>query len=210
MLDLVPFEETAAAKAKARGGDIWVTHRNIEDVSLYEKYGKIRRVPIEAMTSTPDLTPTGEVIREIVEPQRMDDYHALQNTATGGLLNVRPVGKSYALVPHDGLFKAQARQLAASDLPLGNVEVVTASTKRGRGFTGLSTSTTCRTFPRHGTAIWTGCAVGWTCSTASTCHGPCKSSRLPTVTYVGTRWFLAGKRRITNARFTGVRCHLKR
>ena len=62
-----------------------MTHRNIEDVSLYEKYGKIRRVPIEAMTSTPDPTPTGEVIREIVEPQRMDDYHALQNTATGGL-----------------------------------------------------------------------------------------------------------------------------
>ena len=60
MLDLVPFEETAAAKAKARGGDIWVTHRNIDDVSLYERYGKIRRVPIEAMTSTPDLMPTGE------------------------------------------------------------------------------------------------------------------------------------------------------
>ena len=111
MLDLVPFEETAAAKAKARGGDIWVTHRNIDDVSLYEKYGRIRRVPIEAMTSTPDLTPTGEVIREIVEPQRMDDFHALQNTATGGLLNVRPVGKSYALVPHDGLFKAQAMDM---------------------------------------------------------------------------------------------------
>ena len=124
MLDLVPVEETAAAKAKARGGDIWVTHRNIDDVSLYEKFGKIRRVPIEAMTSTPDLTPTGEVIREIVEPQRMNDFHALQNTATGGLLNVRPVGKSYALVPHDGLFKAQAQQLADSDLPLGNVEVV--------------------------------------------------------------------------------------
>jgi hypothetical protein len=114
MLDLVPFEETAAAKAKARGGDIWVTHRNIDDVSLYERYGKIRRVPIEAVTTTAD---------NIVEPTRLDDFHALQNTATGGLLNVRPVGKSYALVPHDGLFKAQAKQLAASDLPLGNVEV---------------------------------------------------------------------------------------
>ena len=124
MLDLVPFEETAAAKAKARGGDIWVTHRNIEDVSLYEKYGKIRRVPIEAMTSTPDLTPTGEVIREIVEPQRMDDYHALQNTATGGFSTSGLSANCMRLIPHDGLFKAQAQQLAASDLPLDNVEVV--------------------------------------------------------------------------------------
>ena len=117
MLDLVPFEETAAAKAKARGGDIWVTHRNIDDVSLYEKFGKIRRVPIEAQTTYKQHDV------EFVEPTRLDDFHALQNTATGGLLNVRPVGKSYALVPHDGLFKAQAQQLAASDLPLRNVEV---------------------------------------------------------------------------------------
>ena len=124
MLDLIPYEETAAAKAKARGGDIWVTHRNIEDVSLYEKFGKIRRVPIDALTSWTDRTVHGEPIREIVEPTRLDDCHALQNTATGGLLNVRPVGKSYALVPHDGLFKAQADLLAASDLPLDNVEVV--------------------------------------------------------------------------------------
>jgi len=114
MLDVVPFEDRAATKAKARGGDIWVTHKRIDDVSLYEQFGKIRRVPIEALTTRVD---------NILEPIRMDDFHALQNTATGGILNIRPVGKSYALVPHDGLFKAQADLLAASDLPMDNVEV---------------------------------------------------------------------------------------
>ena len=122
-LDIIPIEEQAATRCKARGGDIWATHKRIDDVSLYEKFGQVRRVPLEALTSTPDLTPSGEVIRDIVEPVPVPDYSALQNKATGGLLNVRPVGKTYALVPHDLLFRAQAEQLAASDLPLDNVEV---------------------------------------------------------------------------------------
>jgi hypothetical protein len=103
-LDIIPIEEQAVSRSKAKGGDIWATHKRIDDVSLYERFGQIRRVPIEAQT-----TYTHHDV-EFVEPRRMDDYHALQNKATGGLLNVRPVGKTYALVPHDLLFKAQAEQ----------------------------------------------------------------------------------------------------
>ena len=117
-LDIIPIEEQAASRSKARGGDIWATHKRIDDVSLYERFGQIRRVPLEAQT-----TYTHQDV-EFVEPQPLEGFHALQNTATGGVLNVRPVGKSYALVPHDLLFKAQAEQLAVSDLPLDNVEVV--------------------------------------------------------------------------------------
>ena len=117
-LDIIPIEEQAATRCKAKGGDIWATHKRIDDVSLYEKYGQVRRVPLEAQT-----TYTHQGV-EFVEPVPVADYSALQNKATGGLLNVRPVGKTYALVPHDLLFRAQAEQLAASDLPLDKVEVV--------------------------------------------------------------------------------------
>jgi hypothetical protein len=123
-LDLIPIEDQAASNSVARGDNIFVTHKRIDDVSLYEKYGQIRRVPIEAVCTVPDLMPSGEIVYDAMEPRPMEGFHALQNKATGGLLNVRPVGKTYALIPHDTLFKAQADLLAASDLPLDNVEVV--------------------------------------------------------------------------------------
>ena len=96
MLDLIPQRAVDSANIEDRV--VQVRHKDIDDVSLYERFGQIRRVPLEALTSTPDKTPTGEVIRDIVEPTRLDDFHALQNKATGALLNVRPVGKHYALV----------------------------------------------------------------------------------------------------------------
>jgi len=122
-LDIIPIEEQAASRSKAKGGDIWATHKRIDDVSLYEKFGQVRRVPLEALP-TQAYRDDGIDFEMVVEPVPVANYHALQNKATGGLLNVRPVGKSYALVPHDLLFRAQAEQLAASDLPLDNVEVV--------------------------------------------------------------------------------------
>ena len=122
-LDIIPIEEQAASRSKAKGGDIWATHKRIDDVSLYERFGQIRRVPLEAQM--PHYLDTFNGIEsDVMESVPVANYHALQNKATGGLLNVRPVGKSYALVPHDLLFKAQGEQLAGSDLPLDNVEVV--------------------------------------------------------------------------------------
>jgi len=122
MLDLIPQRAVDSANIEDRV--VQVRHKNIDDVSLYERFGQIRRVPLEALTSTPDKTPTGEVIRDIVEPTRLDDFHALQNKATGALLNVRPVGKHYALVPHDELFAQQAEILADSNIPLDDVDVL--------------------------------------------------------------------------------------
>ena len=91
-LDIIPIEEQAASRCKAKGGDIWATHKRIDDLSLYEQFGQVRRVPLEALTTTG---------QDIVEPVPVADYHALQNKATGGLLNVRPVGtgSSHYLLP---------------------------------------------------------------------------------------------------------------
>jgi hypothetical protein len=116
MLDIVT--RTAAEAAKQHGDTIVVRHKNIDDVSLYERFGQIRRVPIEAQV--PYMADGAEMI----EPQKMDNYHALMNVATGALLDTRPIGKSYALVPHDQVFQSQAKQLAESDLPTGNVDVL--------------------------------------------------------------------------------------
>ena len=144
-LDIIPIEEQAATRCKAKGGDIWATHKRIDDVSLYEKFGQVRRVPLEALTSTPDLTPSGEVIRDIVEPVPVPRLFGLAEQSDGGLLNVRPVGKTYALVPHDLLFKAQAEQLARLTCHLITWKYATAFMKRGHGFTAPSIFMTCRT-----------------------------------------------------------------
>ena len=53
----------------------------------------------------------------------MPDYSALQNTATGDILNTRPITKSYKLVPHDELFSNHASILLGGDLPQSNIDV---------------------------------------------------------------------------------------
>ena len=124
MLDIVTRTPKAIENSKARGGDIWSTHHDIGDVSLYENFAKFRPVPIEALTSKPDRTPSGELIRDIVEPQRMKDFSALQNVATGNVIDVTPFRGSYTLKPHDLLMTEQAEIVERSPLPTGNVEVI--------------------------------------------------------------------------------------
>ena len=99
-------------------------HFELSDISLFRERGKVRRVPIEALIGKPDLTPTGEGIREIVEPQRLYNYSALVNAASGELLDTPPIGKTYNLVPHDLLFAKQAEMLRDSELPTRNVKVI--------------------------------------------------------------------------------------
>lgn len=118
MLDIIMNENLAASKAKAKGGDVWAVHHNINDASLFETFAKIRRVPIEAVV--PFKSEGGG---EIHQPQRMTGYDALFNSATNEVLNTRPVGATYNLVPHDELFASQAEMLSQSDLPMGNIEV---------------------------------------------------------------------------------------
>jgi hypothetical protein len=116
MLDIVTT--TAAEAAKKSGDMIAAKHNDIYDTTLFERWGNIRRVPIEAQV------PYMSDGAEIMEPRPMPGFHALMNVATGALINTRPIGKSYALVPHDKLFAEQARQLGESDLPTDNVTVL--------------------------------------------------------------------------------------
>jgi len=115
MLDIVTTTPKAIENCRNRGGDMWSTHHDISDVSLYERFAKFRPVPIEA------VLPVGDGIEE---PQRMDGFSALQNKATGNVIDVTPFKGSYTLKPHDLLMAEQAQTIQRSELPLGNVEVV--------------------------------------------------------------------------------------
>ena len=123
MLDIITTQGRAAEEAKAKGDTVWAVHHDLNDISLFSKYAKIRRVPISAdVPETVRHNQDGSLV-EIVRSQPVYDYQALYNEAMGEILNVRPVGKSYNLVPHDTLFATQADMIKESDLPLGNVEV---------------------------------------------------------------------------------------
>ena len=98
-----------------------IEHNDPSNIELFTRRGSVRRVPIEAITTrnadSPDLI-------EVCEPVPMPEYSALQNTASGAILNTRPIGKTYNLVPHDKLFRRQAELLQETDLPLSNVKVI--------------------------------------------------------------------------------------
>lgn len=119
MLDIVT-NDNAASKARAKGGDIWSTHHDIGDFSLYTKFTKIRKLPVEAVVP---VRSSESVV--VTEPRPVGGYYALFNEAIGEVMPVRPVSESYNLVSHDKLFEQQAQVLFDSDLPTGgNVEVV--------------------------------------------------------------------------------------
>ncbi|WP_288452379.1 hypothetical protein, partial [uncultured Microbacterium sp.] len=67
MLDII---EPTARFISRGGGTYDHTHTDLADVSIYSDLAKIRRVPIDALTSWTDRTVHGEPIREIVEPTR--------------------------------------------------------------------------------------------------------------------------------------------
>ena len=107
-----------ASTYKREGGGMFHHHNDVNDIRLFTELGSVRRVPIEAIISE-DYSDIA-----LCETTPMPDYSALQNTATGEVLNTRPVGASYKLVPHDELFANHAEILAGSDLPIGNVKVL--------------------------------------------------------------------------------------
>ena len=121
MLDII---EPTARFISRGGGTYDHTHTDLGDVSIYSDLAKIRRVPIDALTSWTDRTVNGEPIREIVEPTRLDGFSALMNKATGDLLQTRPVADTYKLVSHDELFSLQAKMVADSGLPTSNLEII--------------------------------------------------------------------------------------
>jgi hypothetical protein len=105
-----------------------VEHNDPSNIELFTRRGSVRRVPIEAITtrsadSYEEIAGRHDLI-EVCEPVPMPEYSALQNTASGAILNTRPIGKTYNLVPHDKLFRRQAELLQETDLPLSNVKVI--------------------------------------------------------------------------------------
>ena len=63
MLDLVTTNATDAAIR--RGDEIYAIHNNVNDVSLFSKFAKVERVPLEAGCPAPM---TALVIRRYVGP----------------------------------------------------------------------------------------------------------------------------------------------
>lgn len=96
-------------------------HRELSDIGLFRERGKVRRVPLEAMVPTGHTNEDGS---ELIDCQSLANYSALINAASGELLDTRPIGKSYNLVPHDMLFAKQAEMLWNSELPTDNVRVI--------------------------------------------------------------------------------------
>jgi len=117
MFDLVMTEPQAKFIERARGSYEY-QHNDPANVSLFTELGAVRKVPVEALRQTVE----GSTMIE--EPVLMPNYSALQNKATGDVLDVAPVGRTYRLEPHDQLFARQAHLLELSDLPLGDVSVV--------------------------------------------------------------------------------------
>ena len=113
MLDLVPNNSRLS---DIRDG-IQYDHNDPFDLSLFTDRAVFERVPIEAQTYWEDKTPYGDTIQQVVEPTKIDNYHAVLNKATGQLVDMRPIPKTYQLVPHQTMMQVQAEQLA--DSPLG-------------------------------------------------------------------------------------------
>lgn len=123
MLDL-PTNTIAADMAVRTGDDIYAIHKNPADVGLFSRYAKVERVPIEAHTPIPRSRAhdDGEEY-DLMSARPVEGYSALYNRATDSLLDVRPVSRHYALIPHEDLFVRQAALLHESELPTDNVTV---------------------------------------------------------------------------------------
>lgn len=107
MLDLVPNNSRLS---DIRDG-IQYDHNDPFDLSLFTERAVFERVPIAAEIEEPYYDDT------VVHSVGLDNYHAILNKATGQLVDMRPIPKTYQLVPHQDMMKVQAEQLA--DSPLG-------------------------------------------------------------------------------------------
>ena len=74
-LDIITNDD----RVEVMGDRMQLIHQDINDISIYEKFGAIRRVPVEAIKPY-ENEPT------ISEPVPMPNYSALMNEATGDML----------------------------------------------------------------------------------------------------------------------------
>ena len=122
MLDL-PTNTIAADMAVRHGDEIYAIHNNPADVGLFSSYAKVERVPIEAQTPSRVYDERDGIDYDLMSARPVEGYSALYNRATDSLLDVRPVSRHYALIPHEELFMRQAALLHESELPTDNVTV---------------------------------------------------------------------------------------
>ena len=108
MLDLVPNNSRLS---DIRDG-IQYEHTDPFDLSLFTDRAVFERVPIAAEIEEPEFPDT-----TVIHSVGLDNYHAVLNKATGQLVDMRPIPKTYQLVPHQDMMRVQAEQLAES--PLG-------------------------------------------------------------------------------------------
>tara|TARA_E500000318_G_scaffold70604_1_gene65395 strand:+ start:581 stop:1576 length:996 start_codon:yes stop_codon:yes gene_type:complete len=108
MLDLVPTNNSRLSDIR---DGIQYDHNDPFDLSLFTDRAVFERVPVAAEIEEPYYGDT------IVHNVGLDNYHAILNKATGQLVDMRPIPKSYQLVPHQTMIQVQAEQLA--DSPLG-------------------------------------------------------------------------------------------
>ena len=108
MLDLVPNN---GRLSDIRDG-IQYDHSDPFDLSLFTDRAVFERVPIAAEIEEPEFPDT-----TVIHSVGLDNYHAVLNKATGQLVDMRPIPKTYQLVPHQDMMRVQAEQLAES--PLG-------------------------------------------------------------------------------------------
>ena len=110
MLD-IQTAPTAERVKNIRDG-VEYTHKDPFDMSLYNNMAIFERVPIVAEI------PVG--IGQTM-PVKHEGYSAVYNSASGQLVDMRPIADSYQLVPHQKMLATQASQLA--DSPLGGETV---------------------------------------------------------------------------------------
>ena len=108
MLDLVPTNNSRLSDIR---DGIQYDHSDPFDLSLFTDRAVFERVPIAAEIEEPYYDDT------VVHSVGLDNYHAILNKATGQLVDMRPIPKTYQLVPHQDMMKVQAQQL--EDSPLG-------------------------------------------------------------------------------------------
>ena len=113
MLDLVPNNRRPNRyHLKDIRDGIQYDHNDPFDLSLFTDRAVFERVPIAAEIEEPHFPDT-----TVIHSVGLDNYHAVLNKAAGQLVDMRPIPKTYQLVPHQDMMRVQAEQLA--DSPLG-------------------------------------------------------------------------------------------
>lgn len=97
-------------------------HSNPFNLDLFTQRAVFERVPVVAEPS----------IDDIVYPERMTGFDAIFNRASGEVVQMRPVPKSYQLVPHETMLQKQAEQIQDSELRNQSVKVVDRLFEQGK------------------------------------------------------------------------------